>query len=408
MAKMRVFELAKEFGIEPKDLIPKLQELGFKVVNQMSGLSEGEVARAHIELKAYATKGQVVEKRVGSAVIRRRKKVEEPSEEEPPQEKEIVSEVPEEEEVAPVEVVSPPETGEKETTEKKVTRRRGKRIPKSEEDAKEEPGVAEKKVAQAPVVAPQPKKEVPSIDKAQKSERGFFEEEESEKAKKARKAAKDAQSFRPTDYLRVEKVFTPVKKKVVKGPGREMLKPILTEKKASKRIVKMTSDHITVAELAKQIGIKGSDIIKRLMEMGTMATLNQQVDQDTATLIATEHKYEVERVGPTVESLIPEIEVKQKDLKPRSPVVTVMGHVDHGKTSLLDAIRKTNVIAGEAGGITQHIGAYTVTLPNKKMITFLDTPGHEAFTAMRARGAQVTDIVVLVVAADDGIMPQTV
>jgi translation initiation factor IF-2 len=143
------------------------------------------------------------------------------------------------------------------------------------------------------------------------------------------------------------------------------------------------------------------------MTGGTMATANQMLDVDTAGIIATDYGWKVEKVGFEVDDHLPDVESKPTDVKPRPPVVTVMGHVDHGKTSLLDAIRQANVAAGEAGGITQHIGAYTVNTP-KGEITFLDTPGHEAFTSMRARGANVTDIVILVVAADDGVMPQTI
>src|SRR5207248_6991516 len=166
---------------------------------------------------------------------------------------------------------------------------------------------------------------------------------------------------------------------------------------------------ITIQELANRMAERGADVIKALMRMGFMATINQAIDADTAELIVTEFGHRLRRVAESDVEIGLRGEADEPDaLEGRAPVVTVMGHVDHGKTSLLDALRETDVAAGEAGGITQHIGAYTVTLRGGKQITFIDTPGHQAFTAMRARGANVTDIVVLVVAADDGIMEQTV
>jgi translation initiation factor IF-2 len=202
----------------------------------------------------------------------------------------------------------------------------------------------------------------------------------------------------------------------IRGPGRRrgMKKAIkkvskgeLTVPKAIKRRVKV-GESITVGELAKRMGIKSGAIIKQLLQMGVIATINYPIDYDSATIVAGEFGYEVEHATMQEEDLLALTPPRKGEAKPRPPVVTIMGHVDHGKTSLLDAIRQARVTEGEAGGITQHIGAYYVNLPEKQgEVVFLDTPGHEAFTAMRARGAKVTDLVVLVVAADDGVMEQT-
>jgi translation initiation factor IF-2 len=223
--------------------------------------------------------------------------------------------------------------------------------------------------------------------------------------KKGRRVVKKAEltELMERDQARAGK--RPQKRRAL--PGKEQRKTEITVPRASKRVIRI-SEVISVGDLGRAMGVKGGEVLKKLIDMGMMATINQSLDFDTAALVAGEFEYNVENIAFDVEqALEAEPVAGADDLVTRAPVVTLMGHVDHGKTSLLDAVRKTNVAAREAGGITQHIGAYTVEI-NGRSVTFLDTPGHEAFTAMRARGAQATDLVILVVAADDGVMPQTI
>ncbi len=190
-----------------------------------------------------------------------------------------------------------------------------------------------------------------------------------------------------------------------RGRGRPQ-KTQLTLPKEQKRVIRIEGEAIQVQELAHRMSLKANEVVKKLMQLGVMVSMNQSIDLDTATVVATEFGFSVEKVGFDPAEFLKEAPDAEADLSPRSPVVTILGHVDHGKTTLLDRIRKARVAEGEAGGITQHIGAYRVSLPQGDIV-FLDTPGHEAFTQMRARGAKATDLVVLVVAADDGVMAQT-
>jgi translation initiation factor IF-2 len=222
----------------------------------------------------------------------------------------------------------------------------------------------------------------------------------------AREKEGEVVQFNAVEFRKREMVFQPKKRK--EFLNRQALKTEITKPKASKRVVKIYGT-MKLSDLGQEIGVKAGQLTKALVQNGVMATPNTDLDFDTIALIVPEFGWEAQNVQRSAEQLITDLAAPEasSEMIIRPPVVTIMGHVDHGKTSLLDAIRKTDVAAGEAGGITQHIGAYSVKLEDGSLITFLDTPGHEAFTAMRARGANATDVAVIVVAADDGMMPQT-
>jgi len=263
-----------------------------------------------------------------------------------------------------------------------------------------------KKAAGPPHAVKKPvPEEIPTKAKKKKGRKGIVEDADKKFFKKKisfrRKEVIEGKDLYSGRTRRGRKGRRGAKGKVEKG-----LKPLITTPKAIKRRIKI-DDTIILAELAKRMGFKANEMIAKLMSLGVMATVNQTIDFDTAVLVSAEFGYELEKASFEEDVILKTKSDDHENLSERPPVVTIMGHVDHGKTSLLDVIRKTRVTEGEAGGITQHIGAYHVPT-SKGYIVFLDTPGHEAFSAMRSRGAKITDIVVLVVAADDGVMPQTV
>jgi translation initiation factor IF-2 len=436
MAKIKVLDAAQEVGMEEDKLLSKLKGMGVKLKEKKEeepdrdeGLAPDEKVIERDEMR------EVVEKRVKPTVIRRRARALEPKEspaEAPPS---APGDVKPDEDVAPLEAAPPEVEKDKEGIAA---------------EAQEETAVTEKEAeapleeAGAPEVTPEPEISDVAVGEVQPEVRGpvveakaesVEEDAEAGKKKRAKKREiEEAPRRRPRAAVRKEDfkkkrvvledlreeeeeqlkpqvkregafypVKRPMKKKVVARPTK---KTEITVPKAIKRVIRM-EDAIVVGELAKRMGTKGNEVIKKLMGMGVMATVNQSLDAETASLIASEFDYEVENVAFDVDVVLERKKDKPRDLEPRPPVITIMGHVDHGKTLLLDAIRQSNIVEAEAGAITQHIGAYDVSLDGGRVV-FIDTPGHEAFTALRARGAKVTDIVVLVVAADDGVMPQTI
>ena len=402
MAKIRVLDVAQE-DLEKEKLLAKLKKMGVKVKDEEmeeQGTPWGAAERVIRDDEG----AELIEKRIKPTVIRRRAKaVEVPEEVSQKVQEELQEEVAEAlEEQRPVAM---------------------------EQMAGESPAEVAEEVPEEVTV-----EVIPAVREAAKPEEAKPEgaklaEEEEEKRpekKKAKKLKRMPEEFLPKKRVLKREIFQEaeqeMERRYVRGPREPGVKPIkapkkkvefivskktvITTPKPIKRVIRI-AETIMVSELAKRMGVKATEVIKKLLEVGAVANINQAINVDLASLAASEFGYEVEKVSLEREDLLERKEDSPEQLKPRPPVVTIMGHVDHGKTLLLDAIRKTNVVEGEAGGITQHIGAYDVQL-DRGHIVFIDTPGHEAFTAMRARGAQVTDIVVLVVAADDGVMPQTI
>lgn len=453
MSGRRIHELAKELGVDAKELVARLDKIGIRNKRSQSSLTEDEVERVKNEFAAEekpsvavgdervvtGTEGQtVIERRVKTNVIRRRTtRIEPVPSQELPLPEPAGSLAPAEAfesfsspEPLPEPLIPPAPSAEPEAPI-------ATKGPAVEAIAPAAEAAPAPQPAQVPQASPPPPLEglrgprvlgridlrkttapaAPADREAAKVERerprrevteaapALVESEDGKPRKKKRRVIKkpEFQELSEQDRRRGK---LPRKKRAL--PGKEQKKTEITTPRASKRVVRI-SEVITVGDLAKAMGVKAGEVIKKLMDSGMMATINQVLDLDTATLIASEFEYNVENVAFDAESML-EVEHEgraDENVQQRPPVVTIMGHVDHGKTSLLDAIRQTNVTAQEAGGITQHIGAYSVDVHGKR-VAFLDTPGHEAFTAMRARGAKVTDMVVLVVAADDGVMPQTV
>jgi len=466
MAKVRVYELARELNLESKELVKKLIAGGMKIKNYMSTLDEESVSRAR-EIVAGKVSEVVEEKRIRPTVIRRRKRqvkvepetVPEPSVETP-------SPAPPQKVEAPSLPKSEPEPDKKETPGHPLSETPPV-VPEEEEKKPEESESQPEKIPEAPAPALKPSIKSKARKKRKIDEpakiikrpeegplRDLIKKTEPEKPSQKETVTKPVPTLKPSEIAKevvreAEKEKAPKKKdkKRRKAEVRELPRKVVRYrkkeiferaelyegrpmKKKEKKIIKKgqvssksqkpaetpvpklvkrkikVAEFVTVAELSKAMGVKAADVIKKLMGLGVVANINQSIDFETAAVVADEFGYELELDTFEEKEILAEEEDKPEDLIPRPPVVTIMGHVDHGKTSLLDYIRQSNIIERESGGITQHIGAYYVNTDSGDVV-FLDTPGHEAFTAMRARGAKVTDLIVLVVAADDGVMPQT-
>jgi translation initiation factor IF-2 len=454
LANFRVYEVAEELGVDSKQLIQMLHQMDVRVRSHMSTVTEAQVARLHARLERERRGGAAEaapEAETGSTRRRRRRRVqpepieaaeiEDLTEEEAADEaaaKAAEVEAIEAEEIAAgagpeiVADVEDAELVEEPTVEVPAPATPTELAEDEEEETWESPAAEEEteERQRKPPVKPKPvrrglapKPAAPSAPAASAAPGGTVRiQAEGYTMDGRRKGKKDRKRHRRVDREAVQENVKKTLAAMESGPSRrrrrdsgpsqqEVEREERERKQAEEKTTVRVNEFLTVAELADLIDVTPQAIITSAFKnLGLMVTINQRLDFDQIELICDEFGFTVMREEAYEADLVElaEAEEETADLAPRAPVVTVMGHVDHGKTSLLDFIRRTNVIAGESGGITQHIGAYHVRLDDGRALTFLDTPGHEAFTAMRARGAEITDIVVLVVAADDAVMPQTV
>jgi translation initiation factor IF-2 len=431
--KIRVYKLASEYNLAVESLVEFLESKGHKLKSHMSMLTDEMIAEINEHFRKDIEKSQKHYQKIAEFKQKREEKArkddlaekEETIEEEaspveikiseapPPEEPVVIEEIKEEIEE---EVEGKEKKGKKEDKpEKKGAKPRGlKVIGKIDlEEGKKAKTPAEDKREETDEESKDIKKRKRRKKTKKKSNEMVEESPVARKRKKVKKFEIDQrevkEAIRKTmlsmDDSTISGRASARKKKRKEREEREEEK--LELKSLEQKIIRV-NEYIAVNELANLMRVPVGDVISKCIELGLMVSINQRLNMETITLVADEFGFEVELQEEFVSDVLEDFEDDSETLESRPPVVTIMGHVDHGKTSLLDYIRRSNVVAGESGGITQHIGAYKVDVGNGKQITFLDTPGHEAFTAMRARGAQITDIVVLIVAADDAVMPQTI